>query len=143
MGHSVRDTVSEWLRRWTRNPLGSAREGSNPFGVVFAHLWQGGGDIQRENMRRPGIEPGPSAWKADILTTRPTTLLLAAHVHVLIGRCAGSGAMYWKNPDTRNRTRDHLIPTDRFYSQTLYQLSYVRLYARSPGCRWAHVQPMD
>ena len=25
-------------------------------------------------MRRPGIEPGPSAWKADILTTRPTTL---------------------------------------------------------------------
>jgi hypothetical protein len=30
------DTVSEWLRRWTRNPLGSAREGSNPFGVGFA-----------------------------------------------------------------------------------------------------------
>ena len=29
------DTVSEWLRRWTRNPLGSAREGSNPFGVAF------------------------------------------------------------------------------------------------------------
>ena len=27
------DTVSEWLRRWTRNPLGSARKGSNPFGV--------------------------------------------------------------------------------------------------------------
>jgi hypothetical protein len=25
-------------------------------------------------VRRPGIEPGPSAWKADILTTRPTTL---------------------------------------------------------------------
>lgn len=29
------DTVSEWLRRWTRNPLGSARKGSNPFGVVL------------------------------------------------------------------------------------------------------------
>ena len=29
-----------------------------------------------KNMRRPGIEPGPSAWKADILTTRPTTPLL-------------------------------------------------------------------
>ena len=29
------DTVSEWLRRWTRNPLGCAREGSNPFGVGF------------------------------------------------------------------------------------------------------------
>lgn len=31
----VFDTVSEWLRSWTRNPMGSAREGSNPFGVVF------------------------------------------------------------------------------------------------------------
>ena len=29
------DTVSEWLRRWTRNPLGSARRGSNPLGVEF------------------------------------------------------------------------------------------------------------
>ena len=28
-----RDTVAEWLRRWTRNPLGSARVGSNPTGV--------------------------------------------------------------------------------------------------------------
>ena len=27
------DTVSEWLRRWTRNPLGSARRGSNPLAV--------------------------------------------------------------------------------------------------------------
>ena len=32
-----KDTVAEWLRRWTRNPLGSARVGSNPTGVVF--LW--------------------------------------------------------------------------------------------------------
>ena len=29
------DTVSEWSRRWTRNPLGSARRGSNPLGVVL------------------------------------------------------------------------------------------------------------
>ena len=29
------DTVSERLRRWTRNPLGSARRGSNPLGVAF------------------------------------------------------------------------------------------------------------
>ena len=35
-----RDTVSEWLRRWTRNPLGSARRGSNPLGVAFAHSTQ-------------------------------------------------------------------------------------------------------
>ena len=32
------DTVSEWSRRWTRNPLGSARRGSNPLGVVRAAL---------------------------------------------------------------------------------------------------------
>ena len=32
----LKDTVSEWLRRWTRNPLGSARRGSNPLGVVKA-----------------------------------------------------------------------------------------------------------
>ena len=31
------DTVSERLRRWTRNPLGSARRGSNPLGVVLSH----------------------------------------------------------------------------------------------------------
>ena len=30
------DTVSERLRRWTRNPLGSARRGSNPLGVDIA-----------------------------------------------------------------------------------------------------------
>ena len=29
------DTVSEWLRSWTRNPMGFARRGSNPLGVVF------------------------------------------------------------------------------------------------------------
>ena len=27
------DTVSEWLRSWTRNPMGFARRGSNPLGV--------------------------------------------------------------------------------------------------------------
>jgi hypothetical protein len=29
------DSVSEWLRRWIRNPLGSARRGSNPLAVVL------------------------------------------------------------------------------------------------------------
>ena len=49
------DTVSEWLRRWTRNPLGFAREGSNPFGVVFVvhcPLFRGGFLIP---VRIPGI----------------------------------------------------------------------------------------
>ena len=31
--------MAEWLRRWTANPLCSAREGSNPFGVVFFELF--------------------------------------------------------------------------------------------------------
>jgi hypothetical protein len=30
-----KDTVSEWLRSWTRNPMGFARMGSNPIGVAF------------------------------------------------------------------------------------------------------------
>ena len=28
--------MAEWLRRWTRNPLGSARVGSNPTDHVFS-----------------------------------------------------------------------------------------------------------
>ena len=28
------DEVAEWLRRWTANPMGSARVGSNPILVV-------------------------------------------------------------------------------------------------------------
>ena len=41
------DSVSEWLRRWTRNSLGSARVGSNPIAVDFclevAGWFRGGG----------------------------------------------------------------------------------------------------
>ena len=32
------DGVAEWLRRWTANPLCSARVGSNPISVVFCNL---------------------------------------------------------------------------------------------------------
>ena len=28
-------SLSEWLRRWTRNPLGFARAGSNPAAVAY------------------------------------------------------------------------------------------------------------
>ena len=56
------DEVAEWLRRWTANPMGSARVGSNPILVVCffffffflmfffffpffsLFLWGGGGD---------------------------------------------------------------------------------------------------
>ena len=53
----VRDTVSERLRRWTRNPLGSARRGSNPLGVACCARARG---LRRKPMqvRPPGIEPG-------------------------------------------------------------------------------------
>ena len=30
---SLSDEVAEWLRRWTANPMGSARVGSNPIFV--------------------------------------------------------------------------------------------------------------
>ena len=33
------DEVAEWLRRWTANPLCSARVGSNPILVVWLSLW--------------------------------------------------------------------------------------------------------
>ena len=35
------DEVAEWLRRWTANPMGSARVGSNPILVVsFVQMLQ-------------------------------------------------------------------------------------------------------
>ena len=30
--------MAEWLRRWTANPMGSARVGSNPI-LVDNHFW--------------------------------------------------------------------------------------------------------
>ena len=35
------DEVAEWLRRWTANPLGSARVGSNPIFVALPHWFYG------------------------------------------------------------------------------------------------------
>ena len=35
------DEVAEWLRRWTANPLGSARVGSNPIFVAPPHWFYG------------------------------------------------------------------------------------------------------
>ena len=34
IGSAAHDSVFEWLRRWTRNPLGSARRDSNPLAVA-------------------------------------------------------------------------------------------------------------
>ncbi len=35
--HTDQDEVAEWLRRWTANPLCSARMGSNPIPVVKSY----------------------------------------------------------------------------------------------------------
>ena len=37
----VTDEVAEWLRRWTANPMGSARVGSNPIFVARPHWFYG------------------------------------------------------------------------------------------------------
>ena len=36
--HSRYDEVAEWLRRWTANPMGSARVGSNP--IFVEHIFK-------------------------------------------------------------------------------------------------------
>ena len=36
----MNDEVAEWLRRWTANPLGSTRVGSNPIFVDDILIWK-------------------------------------------------------------------------------------------------------
>ena len=43
------DEVAEWLRRWTANPMGSARVGSNPILVGF---------FERKKFRYRELNPG-------------------------------------------------------------------------------------
>src|SRR4029434_6372957 len=38
--------LAEWLRRWTRNPLGSPRAGSNPADYVDYCIWRGARDCR-------------------------------------------------------------------------------------------------
>ena len=42
------DEVAEWLRRWTANPLGSARVGSNP--ILVEHKYYLAKEGQRKTM---------------------------------------------------------------------------------------------
>ncbi len=64
------DEVAEWLRRWTANPMGSARVGSNPILVVhfgmtnffacfkcFKFLYA---NKSQKGIPLPGIEPEPA-----------------------------------------------------------------------------------
>ncbi len=65
--HITCDTVSERLRRWTRNQLGSARRGSNPFGVVlrpnpgFSPRPPGG--LGARDVAREGDGKGRNPWR--------------------------------------------------------------------------------
>ena len=57
------DTVPERLRRWTRNPLGSARRGSNPLGVdLLLSRWE---QCACVTIRCSAIAAEPSAELAD------------------------------------------------------------------------------
>ena len=53
------DEVAEWLRRWTANPMGSARVGSNPILVDTFYNSHCGQTKSLKNIPLPGIEPGP------------------------------------------------------------------------------------
>ena len=62
---SKHDTVSERLRRWTRNPLGSARRGSNPLGVDFLR-----GHWIRARQRAHGTRAAPPPLSPSTLRAR-------------------------------------------------------------------------
>ena len=66
-----RDTVSEWLRRWTRNPLGSARRGSNPLAVGCAKQPQGNKGRVQDGIawERLKCSRGESCWCPDGTST--------------------------------------------------------------------------
>ena len=39
IGGAIQAVVAEWLRRWTWNPMGSPRVGSNPAGSVLFKIY--------------------------------------------------------------------------------------------------------
>ena len=52
-------SMAEWLRRWTANPLGSARAGSNPVRYVF-RTYSSAVEQSTADRSVPGSNPGES-----------------------------------------------------------------------------------
>ena len=52
------DEVAEWLRRWTANPMGSARVGSNP--ILVGNFLEYFFESCKKKFPVPGIEPEPA-----------------------------------------------------------------------------------
>ena len=50
------DEVAEWLRRWTANPLGSARVGSNPILVATLRFY----DVMVSTLDFESSDPSPN-----------------------------------------------------------------------------------
>ena len=67
------DTVSEWLRSWTRNPMGFARMGSNPIGVAFltTRLFLVLCAAREKKKVQGGFEPPSLDSKSRVLTVTP------------------------------------------------------------------------
>ena len=109
------DEVAEWLRRWTANPMCSARVGSNPILVannkVLFSSWFSPSKFTQKKWKKgcfpaPGIEPGPAGWEPAILTTRPCRNQM--------GQCGPRIApvsLKFENPDQsrRGKTFGHLL----------------------------------
>jgi hypothetical protein len=54
---------------------------ASPFGMTSWSKQQQGAKrktVETKSVRRPGIEPGSTAWKATMLTITPATLLVVA-----------------------------------------------------------------
>ena len=86
---SFNDTVSEWLRRWTRNPLGSAREGSNPFGVAFSRRVVAQPDAA-ESSRRGRKSRNTTVWPSGL--RRQTQVLVEQSAWVRTPQLSNFGA---------------------------------------------------
>ena len=67
--NSLREQKQKIHPRWDSNPQSSAPE------TDALSIWPQGHDLCK-TVRRPGIEPGPPAWKAGILATELSTHLL-------------------------------------------------------------------